>query len=70
MLEVAHLCIKIHSSGQLIGPSEDLGNVYAVSGELRNEVGLKRRGPLLILAAVSKRIMSGVLRNRSPVPVS
>jgi hypothetical protein len=39
--------------------------VYALSGELRNEFHLKRKEPLLILAIVNGRIVSGYLRNRT-----
>lgn len=45
--------------------SGDLGNVCALSGELRNEPDLKRTGPLLIFATVNARIVSGDLRNRT-----
>ena len=38
----------------LFGLSGDLGNVYALSGELRNELDLKRTGPLLISATVNE----------------
>ena len=38
--------------------SGDLGNVYALSGELRNELDLKRTGPLLVFATVNEWIVS------------
>jgi hypothetical protein len=38
--------------------SGDLGNVCALSGELRNELDLKRTGPLLIFATVNDWIVS------------
>jgi hypothetical protein len=45
--------------------SGDLGNVYALSGELRNELDLKRTLPLPIFATVNARVLSGDLRNRT-----
>lgn len=38
--------------------SGDLGNLCALSGELRNELDLKRTGPLLISATVNDWIVS------------
>jgi len=36
----------------------DLGNVYALSGELRNDLDLKQTGSLLIFATVNDWIVS------------
>jgi len=42
----------------LIGSSGDLGNVSASSGELRDELNVKRPKPLLVFATVNERIVS------------
>jgi hypothetical protein len=39
--------------------------VCVLSGELRNELDLKLRPPVLIFATVSERIVSGLLGNRT-----
>jgi hypothetical protein len=49
--------------------SGELGNVCALSEELRNELDRKRSGPLLIFATVDDWIVSGDLRNRSPIVI-
>lgn len=43
---------------RLVGPSGHLGDVYTLSGELRNELDLKRTGPLQIFATVNDWIVS------------
>jgi hypothetical protein len=42
----------------LVGMSGTLGNVCALSGELRNELYLKRPRPLLVFATVNDWIVS------------
>src|SRR5260370_33493782 len=54
-----------HTTGLNI-MSGDLGNMCALSGKLRDELELKRTGPLLIFATVNKRSVSGDLGNRTP----